>query len=758
MTFTGTEQISASLSATDVTTGPLGRAETRASVRPTGEGRGQCVLSLPGIRCGGCVATIERALTARDDVVAARVNLTLRQASLILPTPDTDPQPIIGALAALGYAASPANFQGLDDRDGDLTGRWLLRCIAIAGFGAANIMLLSVGVWSGADGQTRETFQLISALIAVPVVAYAGQPFFQSAISALRTGRLNMDVPIALAVILTLTLSLFETVGGGAHVFFDAAVTLLFFLLTGRYLDHLMRERARSAVTSLARLSPKGAMARQKDGTLVYIALKDVVPGSILSIAPGERVPVDVLIVSGSTDLDRSLVTGESLPKSARPGDTLEAGTLNLTGVIEAKALRSTDESFLAQMLRMQSQAESGRGRYVRIADRAARFYAPVVHLMALATFIGWAVVTGGDWRTSAFVAISVLIITCPCALGLAVPVAHVVAAGRLMRMGVLMKDGAALERLAEIDHVVFDKTGTLTTGTPTVAAVPDNPALRSGAKTLALHSSHPAARAIGLRISDQPGQSRDVHEKPGFGIEGLVDGRRARLGRADWVAEIATEMRDAASPAFVFEGGHVISFDLSETLREGAGKAVSDLKEAGIPVTMLSGDTADRAMRTARDVDIADVRSEATPELKINVLDELRLSGKRALMVGDGLNDAAALAAAHVSMAPANAFDASRTAADFIFLRDNIDAVPSTWHVARDTARIVRQNFALAIAYNCIAIPLAIAGLVTPLIAALAMSGSSILVIGNALRLNRAGRVHSPEPTFPVLAAQVPA
>lgn len=748
---------SAVAGAVQVASGPLDRAQTRASVHANAQGRGTVILSVPGIRCGGCVATIERALRQREDVVAARVNLTLRQANITLLDPDSDPMPIIEALATLGYAATPAEIGTADDK-ADPVGKNLLRSLAIAGFGAMNIMLFSVGVWSGADGQTRETFHLVSALIAVPVVAYAGQPFYRSAFGALRLGRLNMDVPIALAVTLALVLSLFETMRGGEHVFFDAAVTLLFFLLVGRYLDHLMRERARSAVTGLARLSPKGAMIRQNDGSLAYAALASVSPGAILSIAENERVPVDVRIVSGGTDIDRSLVTGEAMPMAAGPGDTLEAGTLNLTGVIEAETLRAADESFLARMIEMQSAAESGRGRYVRIADRAARLYAPVVHLLALTTFIGWMLATGGDWQTSAFVAISVLIITCPCALALAVPVAHVVAAGRLMREGVLMKDGSALERLSEIDRAVFDKTGTLTTGMPAVVSVPDDAAIRSGARALAARSVHPAARAIAARLTDLPGLVTEETEVPGFGVEAMVDGRRARLGRADWVGEIADISQNAASPAFAFEGGTAVSFDLSETLRQGAGQAVAALTAAGIPVSMLSGDMESRARRVAGELGIGDVRHGATPADKIETLETLRRDGHLALMVGDGLNDAAALAAAHVSMAPSSASDAGRTAADFVFLRDNLESVSATWQVARDTARIVRQNFGLAIAYNCIAIPLAVAGLVTPLVAALAMSGSSILVIANALRLNRTGKSHPTHRAAPITVQEVSA
>ena len=737
--------------------GPLDRAQTRASVRPLADGHGLIVLSVPAIHCGACVAAIERGLNARDDVVSARVNLTLRQASVTLASSATDPLPMIEHLAALGFDAIPADSGDPDNLATDPAGGRLLRALAIAGFGAANIMLLSVGVWSGAEAQTRDAFHLVSALIAVPVVAYAGQPFFGSAIAALRAGRTNMDVPISLGVLLALGLSLFETLRGGEHVFFDAAVTLLFFLLAGRYLDHRMREKARSAVTGLTRLSPRGAMVRQDDGTLVYVQLADVTPGAILSIAANERVPVDAIIVDGGTDLDRSLVTGEAMPVTAGPGDTLEAGTLNLTGTVLVRALRTADTSFLAQMIQMQTAAEGGRAGYVRIADRAARLYAPVVHTLALATFAGWMLATGGDWQSSAFVAISVLIITCPCALGLAVPVAHVVAAGRLMRMGILMKDGAALERLAGIDRAVFDKTGTLTTGSPTIGAVPDDPAIRSAAKALAQHGIHPAARAIAQHLTDLPATICDATELPGLGVEGTVDGRLARLGRADWVAGIAKVPAQTGSPAVALQGGVAGAFGLTETLRPGAVDAIAVFKGAGIPVAMLSGDMADRANRIAGAVDIADVRHGATPAEKIATLAALHRDGHRALMVGDGLNDVAALAAAHVSMASASASDAGRTAADFIFLRDRLDAVPATWRVARETAAIVRQNFALAIAYNFVAIPLAVAGLVTPLIAALAMSASSILVTLNALRLNRA-ETPRPQPMPSVASRQVAA
>lgn len=716
----------------------LQRAHARGAVSAGPDGQGLCILSVPGIRCGGCVASIERALNDRPEVISARANLTLKQVRLVLPGQDSDPVPVIEALSRLGFDARPAE---ISQRMDDPAGKALLRATAVAGFGAMNVMLLSVAVWAGAEGATRQALHLVSGLIAMPVVFYAGQPFFRSALTALRAQRLNMDVPIALAVILATLLSLFELARGGDHVFFDAAVTLLFFLLGGRYLDHMMRQRAHSAVSGLARLSPGGAMRRKADGGLEYVALDAIAPGDIIAVSPDEYVPVDLRITAGRTDLDRSLISGEAMPVASGPGDVLEAGTLNLTGQIEAVALRSADESFLAQMIRMQSAAEQGRGTYVRIADRAARLYAPLVHLTALATFLGWLAASGGDWQRAAFIAISVLIITCPCALGLAVPVAHVVAAGRLMGLGILMKDGSALERLAEIDSVAFDKTGTLTTGRPRLGPVSGDAPTLAAARALAAQSGHPAAWAIAQGATSNGSTIEAVEELPGLGVSAIINGRPARLGRSDWVAGIAAASPASPDPAFAFEGGLPVSFPLAETLRPGTAHTVQALEAGGLALAMLSGDSRSRVKAVADELGIDDARDSVTPEGKIAWLEHRREQGHRTLMVGDGLNDAAALAVAHVSMAPASASDAGRMAADFVILRDSLDAVPLSLRLAQRTARIVRQNFALAILYNCIAIPLAITGFVTPLVAALAMSISSVVVIANSLRLNRTPR-----------------
>ncbi len=724
----------------------LRRAEMAQAGHRLADGRVHYLIAAPDLASGD-IARVERALRTLEGVTEARVNLSLRRVGVTLDGPGRDPLPLLETLAALGLPAMPVDA---DDGPGASAGREstrLLAALAVAGFAAANIMLMSVSVWAGADGEMRQLFHLVSALIAVPVVAYSGQPFFRSALAALRAGRVNMDVPISLGVLLTLGLSLVETAQGGEDAFFDAAVTLLFFLLIGRYLDQRMRARARSAVTGLARLAARGAMRIRGDRTLDYLALDEIEPGMVLRLAAGERVPVDARVIRGESRLDRALVTGESAPVPVGPGDALEAGTLNLGGVLDIRTERPAAQSFLAEVTAMLAAAEQDRGRYAGIADRAARLYAPVLHLLAALTFAFWLVATG-DLRLSLFVAISVLIVTCPCALGLAVPAVHVIGAGRLFEIGVLARDGSALERLAEIDRVVLDKTGTLTTGTPRVVASGPGPDAAAAARALALASTHPAAVAIADHLAGTPPAALDrLREIAGHGVEGWLGARRVRLGRADWVAEIAAGEAPEAGPAFALEGEPAVSFALAETLREGAVEACAALEAAGLAPEIVSGDAETPVRAITARLGLARALWGQRPADKIARIRALEAEGHRVLVVGDGLNDAPALASGHVSMAPARAADAARLAAGLVFTRPSLQAVPQAHRLALQAALLVRQNLALAVVYNCLAVPLAVAGQVTPLIAALAMSGSSILVVGNSLRLMRFPLAPRPAP-----------
>lgn len=709
--------------------------EVVLSSREVGPGLRQTDLSVPGVHCGACIHAIETALGRLDGVETARVNLSAKRVSIRWR--DGRLPPLVETLNRLGYAAHL--FDGFGD-DSDREFSRLVRATAVAGFAAANIMLLSVSVWSGAEDATRDLFHWISALIAIPALVLAGGIFYRSAWNALKHGTMNMDVPIALGVTLAYGLSLYETINHGHHAYFDAAVSLLFFLLIGRTLDHAMRERARTAVTGLARLAPRGAMVIRGDGSRDYLPVGEIEPGMRLQVAAGERIPVDGDVESGVSDLDCSLVTGESAPQPVRAGEPLRAGMLNLTGPLVMTVTARAQDSFLAEMIRLMGVAEGGRARYRRIADRASALYSPVVHLTALVTFAGWLAVSG-DLHRATTVAIAVLIITCPCALGLAVPIVQVVAARRLFEAGIMVKDGSAMERLAEIDHVAFDKTGTLTMGRARLANRADiQPATLATAAAIAAHSRHPLSKAIVTAAAGLPGSTPAfdrIAEIPGCGVEASDAASTWRLGRAAWALDGATDEDPCAHTVLSLDGKRLASFRFEDQTRPDAEKAVDELAAAGCGMEILSGDAEGPVAGLAARLGIESSRARMMPAEKAQRLAELAAGGHKVLMVGDGLNDSPALAAAHVSMAPSTAADVGRNAADFVFLRDSLGSVPHALTMSRRAGVLIRQNLWLAVVYNAIAVPIAILGHVTPLVAAIAMSASSILVIANAMRLN---------------------
>ncbi|MDX8461754.1 cation-translocating P-type ATPase [Mesorhizobium humile] len=697
----------------------------------------QTDLSVPSVHCAGCIQAIEAALAKLENIDSARVNLSTKRVSVRWRGEQVPP--FFAALSRLGYQA---HLFDPEIQEKDRTLSELIRAVAVAGFAAGNIMLLSVSVWSGAEGATRDLFHWLSALIAIPALAFAGGIYFRSAANALRHGRMNMDVPIVVGVSLAYAMSLYETINHGEHAYFDASVSLLFFLLIGRTLDHVMRERARMAVNGLSRLASRGSLVLRDDGKREYVPVAELTPGLRLLIVAGERIPVDGDILSGNSDLDCSIVSGESAPKAVGAGAHVQAGTLNLTGPLTMLATAAAKDSFLAEMVRLMEAAEGGRSRYRRIADRVSALYAPVVHLAAFVTFLGW-MVASGDWHRALTIAIAVLIITCPCALGLAVPIVQVVAARRLFEAGVMVKDGSAMERLAAIDTAVFDKTGTLTLGRPKlVNASSIDPTMLAIAADMAVHSHHPFSRAIAsyAGYSGQP-SVESVTEHPGFGVEAITEGNTWRLGRrgwAGWKARTGGEGKLGGYGGTVLSknGNIVACFAFEDALRQDAKATIRELKDAGVSVDMLSGDTANACGEVAKSLGIESFVPALLPSGKVEWIGSLTGAGHKVLMVGDGLNDTPALRAAHVSMAPATAADIGRQAADFVFLRESLLAVPLAMDVSRRAGRLIRQNIAIAIVYNAFAVPIAVLGHVTPLIAAIAMSASSLIVIANAMRL----------------------
>ncbi len=717
--------------------------EMRLASRDLGNGSRQSDLSVPGVHCAACIAAVERTLSRLPGVEAARVNLSMKRVAVTWRTPDGTPPDFIGTLRGIGYESHLFAIER-DAKDPELSR--LIRAMAVAGFCAMNIMMLSLSVWAGADAASRQAFHLVSALLALPALVYSGRVFYASAWSALRHGRTNMDVPISIGVTLAFVLSLYDTVHNAPHAYFDAATSLLFFLLIGRTLDHMMRERARSAVAGLARLAPTGATIL-RDGRPLYVPVSEIEPGVTVLVAAGDRIPVDGVVEQGSSELDCSLVSGESAPQQAISGDALQAGAMNLTGPLTLRATARAEDSFLAEIVRLMEVAEGGRARYRRLADRASALYSPVVHTIALLSFLGWLFLTG-DWHLSITIAIAVLIVTCPCALGLAVPIVQVVAARRLFERGIMVKDGSALERLAEVDAVAFDKTGTLTLGRPSLVNATEIPqSAMDIAHGIAIGSRHPAARAIADAASRGAGQIMafdHVEEVPGLGLEAFKGGDRYRLGRPEWALEgRAPPPGPAASMSLLARNGELLaSFVLEDRIRPDAPETVGDLVGQGLGVEVLSGDREAVVSSLASKLGIHDSKAELLPAGKVTRIEALGREDRKVLMVGDGLNDAPALSAAHVSMAPATAADIGRNVADFVFLNEGLSAVTDALGISRRSRRLIFQNFALAVGYNALAVPIAVLGYVTPLVAAIAMSLSSIIVVANAMRLTTGRRV----------------
>ena len=717
-------------------------------VRDLGSGLSHIDLAVEGVSCAGCMSKIERGLSALPDVTLARVNLTDRRVALEWKQGALDPARFIDRLAELGYKAypfEPVRAEALETEQAS----FLLRCLGVAAFAAMNVMMLSVPVWSGnvtdMIPEQRDFFHWLSALVALPAAAYSGQPFFRSAFRALRARSTNMDVPISIGIVLALAMSVVETIHHAEHVYFDAALMLITFLVAGRYLDQSMRRRTRSVAGNLAALKAETATKFVSADEIREVPIAAVHAGDIVLLRPGERTAVDGTVIEGRSKIDQSLITGETMPVTAGPGTTVYAGTLNLSGALRVRVAAASEGTLLAEITRLLEHAVQARSRYVQLADRASRLYAPVVHTTALLTMLGW-VAFGASWHDAIVTAIAVLIITCPCALGLAIPTVQTVVSGAMFRAGVLLNSGDAIERLADVDRVVFDKTGTLTLPELDVANAAEIPeTIFALAGRLALASHHPVAGAV-ARAARATVPLAGVEEVTGQGVRGFFDGVEVQLGRPSFCGadQLANDIlcRDPEASVVAFRYGEIRHvFAVRQRLRPDAATAVAALVQAGIVVEILSGDREPAVRHAAQSLGIQEWRAGVTPADKIARIEELKRQGFKVMMVGDGMNDAPALAAAHVSMSPVTATHLSQATADLVFLGDRLAPVVAAIGFSRKALRLMRQNLWLAAGYNLLAVPLAIAGLATPLVAAAAMSGSSLLVILNALRAHRGVR-----------------
>lgn len=719
-------------------------------------------LVVDGIHCGGCIGRIEKSLKAVEGISDVRLNFTNRRLTLIWNNPQFDPADAIRLLERMGYHANPFKRQSGEDQE-VAQSKFLLRCLAVAGFAAMNIMLLSVSVWSGnvtdITSETRDLFHWLSAAIALPAAAYAGQPFFRSAWNALKMRQVNMDVPISLGILLALGMSLYETIHHAEHAYFDSAVMLIFFLLCGRVLDQMMRRRTRAVAGNLAALKADTAHRLMDHGELVQIPAAALRIGDRILVRAGDRIAADGIVVSGHARIDESLITGETMPRKAEAGQQVYAGSINFDGTLTIRVTAAGENTFLDDIDRLLDKAVNARSRYVRLSDRIARGYAPMVHSAAALTLVGW-LLAGQSTHDAIIAAISVLIITCPCALALAIPAVQVVAASKLFRSGVFLNSGDAIERLAEADVAIFDKTGTLTLPEPHLVNAADiDPGILALAGRLALASRHPLARAVAAAQSSLHPLD-NVTEEHGQGVRAIVDDVEARLGSAsfcdvDVQADLLAHYPGASLIAFRHGAQHAVFF-VNQVLRPEAAQTVQALARLGFEIRILSGDRLQPVEQVAASLGVTQWQAGLIPTDKVAIIESLKAQGRKVLMVGDGLNDAPSLAAANVSVSPISAADLSQTQADAVFLGKSLIPVLAMIRTARHARRIMRQNLWLAIVYNIVAVPVAMAGLITPLIAAAAMSGSSILVTLNALRARgrRADTSPSPDlaPTAPAL------
>ncbi len=726
--------------------------------RQTGNHEREAALLLEGVTCAACVWLIEQRLERLPGVTGASANYAARRLRVSWDERETRLSAILAAIRNLGYAAQPYDTARSDDAL-RAERRKLLWRVFVSGFAMMQVMMYAVPAYMGDTTITADLDALLrvaSLCLTVPVVTWAAMPFYVGAWRQLRGGQVGMDVPISVGILLAFGASLYATASQAGAVYYDSVSMFVFLLLGARLLELSARTRAAAAQDELVKLAP--ALAEKLDSFPASrephsIASALLSAGDVVLVRPGAVVPADGVVVEGRSALDESLITGESraVPKTA--GDRLVGGARNKHSPLIMRVERVGAETVLSGIVQLMDRAQGERPRVAQSADRAARYFVAVLLALSVLAGTGWYVV---DPSRALWIAVAVLVVSCPCALSLATPVALTAATGALHRSGVLVARGHALEALAQATHFVFDKTGTLTTGTMTLVDVV--PLGAEGRETCLAYaaalergSEHAIGRALvaaaeGVRSR----QAIQVSNVQGQGIEGMLDGARMRIGTPAFVsalngaplpAELGSVPEDVSVAALGDEHGWFALFTFSETLRSDAKKLVQELVASGKQVVLLSGDREDRVRRIARELGIDMIRAAATPAAKVDYVRALQARGAVVAMTGDGVNDAPVLAQSHVSIAVCGGTDLAQLNADVILMRDQLSLVQHARKTAQRAMRVIRENIAWALIYNSAAVPLALAGYVTPLVAAAGMSLSSLAVVLNALRLVKDSR-----------------
>jgi Cu2+-exporting ATPase len=728
-------------------------AVQRSFVRESGPHEREATLLLEGVTCAACVWLIEQRLAALVGVRGVQVNYSARRARVCWDERATRLSCILTAIAELGYRAE-AYDGAASDRALRAERRTLLWRLFVAGFGMMQVMMYAVPVYlsdGDMDAGIERLMQMASLALTLPVMLWSAVPFYAGAWRDLKQRRVGMDVPVALALIVAFVASLYGMPSGGP-VYFDSISMFVFLLLGSRFLEMTAREKAVRSLERLSKLTP--AFAEKRDGypqaaQCVEVPVALLAAGDYVSVRPGAAIPADGSVVEGESAANEALLTGESRPVAKRPGDALIAGATNLQGSLVMRVERVGQATVLASVVRLMDRALAEKPALAQAADKAARWFVGGLLVLSLLTGIAWYAI---DPARALGIVIALLVVTCPCALSMATPAALSAASGALYRIGVLVTRGHALETLGAATHFVFDKTGTLTRGTMTLIGViplaveTREQCIQLGAQ-LEARSEHPIGRAIFAASNGKAPSADALRHVPGRGIEGSVGGRRIRIGTPRFVAELSgAAMPDellllsdqVTAVALGDEHRFIALMTFGDPLRAHARAMVHELHEMGLSVSVLSGDRQVFVDHVARQLGISHARGDAAPHDKLHFVQELQAAGAVVAMVGDGVNDAPVLAGAQVSIALGNGTQLAQSSADLILLSQQLDALVAAVRIARRTRTVIRQNLASAIAYNALAVPLAAFGYVTPFIAALGMSSSSLLVLGNALRLLR--------------------
>ncbi len=706
------------------------------------DGTREATVYVGGMYCSACSWLIETTLGKQPGIRSAEVNPITHRLRLRFGGAGANLSNYLATLAGLGYQPQPLSPESIA-RPEVAEQRTALKRLLVAALGMMQVMMFAVGLYSmdfyTVDPDMQHFLRLVSFFVTTPVVFYSARPFFASAWRGVVGRKPGMDLPVSIAVGSAYAASVYATFTRGEAVWFDSVTMFVFFLTLGRFLEMRARHRSIDRSAALSSLLPNTATRIDDDAHRV-VPVSQLQGGDRVLIRAGEPIPADGLLAGGATSVDEALLTGEARAQTKAVGDELAAGSINLDGMIEMTVTRTGSDTTLGTISRMSERARYARPTFVTLADRIASYIVVALLVVAAAVATFWYFADAGR----AFViTLSVLVVTCPCALALATPAAFAAAGSRLSQLRLLVTNGDAIESLSRADLAMFDKTGTLTLGEPSIASVivTDSDWTEKDCRVIAAAlehpSTHPLARAFGIEddLPDVEGHEIVV----GRGVSGTIDGRQWRLGNAAFVGGGAASEDATATHVFLGTGDHLVAwFALEDALRPDAVEALTQLRGLGLETELVSGDNRAAVQATAADLGIHESHAQCSPAEKLRIIEKAQQRGKRVVMIGDGINDAPVLAGANTSIAPAHGALLAQTSADIVMLGDSLRPLTTAVLMARRTMRIVRQNLAWAIVYNALALPAAAAGFVPPWLAAIGMSASSLVVVLNALRLNR--------------------